>query len=728
MAPPFAQNGPDSSRRSQSLSSSQAGQSGPLSSTARKSGRPQAPERGISFAEQSFMGNNPSSEGPSQPGRGRPSLVQQRDHQSRLFVTKTAPHAANRRRPPPVARAEHHPLAGPRVPARKISTPNRAAESSFSFVAPLQSHFDRPTKSSPVPPPWMAHWMQTPRGVRKRGENDIGGRSAPRMMVTGMSSQQRSKAAGPRPLQAHRNRYREDTPTRGGFVVEPGLILRKLHENDDEGIVNTQSGAPRLAKGARKIAYPPILGTKSARNFDGQTATKRAGLATKAARKSQIEDADSDAIEVPDTSSSEADTDEEEEDVEQLMAALDSLTIKTVRLKEYRQLPFLLRNLRRGFRHRCQLAGVTTGPKQLPSAPVSILYRYCLDDDELVELDANGREIHQYAERMGSTREWECPLCPLHGQFNTREMLQFHLRRDHQEVKVIWTRPEDHGGQAWHLELTIPDVELEPESDDDEDEEEEEEEEQGAPPRTEAESVAQGQARTPSPVVPLATPEPLVAPSPSSSIIPKKFRAYSPTPSTTTYADTRSRSVTLQTAKTASSRGSLPSRYPTPPPQSDPLGPSAQYPYLPETPIDGEIYYSCRPGGPKIYDLLNTLPLEPFGVLSWQIVDREEELFEMDDVRDEDKVILALWNRWIMLNRRAFIFEGYCKGLIDFIDQYWLMIHRAAGWSALRAFLLMLVANRFLDVSEVVQILKHYETHTGMDYWYKDDSELSEVS
>lgn len=61
--------------------------------------------------------------------------------------------------------------------------------------------------------------------------------------------------------------------------------------------------------------------------------------------------------------------------------------------------------------------------------------------------------------------------------------------------------------------------------------------------------------------------------------------------------------------------------------------------------------YSCRIGGPKLYDILSTLSLDKFGVLAWSIVEREEELFELDDVRDEDKVMLALWNRWIMLNR-----------------------------------------------------------------------------
>ena len=38
----------------------------------------------------------------------------------------------------------------------------------------------------------------------------------------------------------------------------------------------------------------------------------------------------------------------------------------------------------------------------------------------------------------------------------------------------------------------------------------------------------------------------------------------------------------------------------------------------------------------------------------------------------------------------------------------------------------MLVATRFLTLEEVVRVLKHYETHTGMDYWYKD--KLDEAS
>ena len=46
--------------------------------------------------------------------------------------------------------------------------------------------------------------------------------------------------------------------------------------------------------------------------------------------------------------------------------------------------------------------------------------------------------------------------------------------------------------------------------------------------------------------------------------------------------------------------------------------------------------------------------------------------------------------------RTEFVFKGYRKGVIAFIDLYWHMIHRAAGWGALRAFLL--VRDNYLGV------------------------------
>jgi len=147
------------------------------------------------------------------------------------------------------------------------------------------------------------------------------------------------------------------------------------------------------------------------------------------------------------------------------------------------------------------------------------------------------------------------------------------------------------------------------------------------------------------------------------------------------------------------------------PPLENALGPSAQYPYLPESTEDNRVYFSCRPSGPRIYDLLNTLPLAQFGTLSWFILDREQELFELNDILDEDKVLQALWGRWILLKRPQFLADYY-KGTVAFIDEYWRIIHRAAGWAALRTWLLMFVVNRFLTGSEVAQILRHYESLT----------------
>ena len=88
-----------------------------------------------------------------------------------------------------------------------------------------------------------------------------------------------------------------------------------------------------------------------------------------------------------------------------------------------------------------------------------------------------------------------------------------------------------------------------------------------------------------------------------------------------------------------------PSRYPTPPPFKDLEGPTTVHPYI------SEDTYSDRPGGPKLYDILSELSLEPFGLMTGYVIEKEEDVFELDEMRDEDKVILVLWSRWILLNR-----------------------------------------------------------------------------
>ena len=133
--------------------------------------------------------------------------------------------------------------------------------------------------------------------------------------------------------------------------------------------------------------------------------------------------------------------------------------------------------------------------------------------------------------------------------------------------------------------------------------------------------------------------------------IPSKFKRRSPSLTSDNRTSTsQDRSTTTPSSVSRQIPLSLPPHYPQVP--HDPLGPAAKFPYLPAT-WEGAVpvHFSCRPGGPRLYDLLNTLPLEPFGALAWFVIDKEEEIFECDDVRDEDKVMQALWGRWILLNR-----------------------------------------------------------------------------
>ena len=134
----------------------------------------------------------------------------------------------------------------------------------------------------------------------------------------------------------------------------------------------------------------------------------------------------------------------------------------------------------------------------------------------------------------------------------------------------------------------------------------------------------------------------------------------------TLQSSSRSRSMTgtsqstMATTTTATPRISSEARYPTPPPPDDPLGPAARPPYLPAYSEYGgpTVYYSCRPGGACLFDLLGTLPMKEFGILEWEVLDREEEIYESDDVKEEYKVMHALWARWIMRHRSVRLLES----------------------------------------------------------------------
>ena len=131
----------------------------------------------------------------------------------------------------------------------------------------------------------------------------------------------------------------------------------------------------------------------------------------------------------------------DDEDIDDLQEAFDALTLPEARLKQYRRLPFLLRNLRRGFEKACNRRRIRTTPPEQPEGAVKVVYKYYLegsDSDDaanLADSSDEGREKQMFVGSMGS---WFCPMCSLHKLFARREMLVFHLVKDHPQVKVSW--------------------------------------------------------------------------------------------------------------------------------------------------------------------------------------------------------------------------------------------------------------------------------------------------
>ena len=145
------------------------------------------------------------------------------------------------------------------------------------------------------------------------------------------------------------------------------------------------------------------------------------------------------------------------------------------------------------------------------------------------------------------------------------------------------------------------------------------------------------------------------------------------------------------------------------PSRRDPLGPLGVYPFLPSSVNDGNdsLSFSCRPCGPRLFDIVARQPISEYGLTSWSLLERDEELFEIDDIRDEEKAMHALWNRWIFLNRRYFypflqnllsctdwrLKSRYLldppRMVVEFVEGSQHIIMETAGWKGVRVWLLV---------------------------------------
>ncbi|KAJ4487968.1 hypothetical protein J3R30DRAFT_872748 [Lentinula aciculospora] len=328
-----------------------------------------------------------------------------------------------------------------------------------------------------------------------------------------------------------------------------------------------------------------------------------------------------------------------------------------------RNLPFLKRNLRTAFKKSFSTSiGSPSG-----AVVLQVLLRASSDQSRW----------------SFSLDSWSCPLCHLLGELDSRQMLDFHLQWHHPGVEVLWLREKD---PEWRLILSFPVLSTS-------------HIERPVAPYfryafiKKTVDIADHDAQGNQSITSLTMEDELDSDvdadiSVRMSPVPTpKIEFASPSSISISLSPPRGRSITTAEGPHPTP---LDPQYPLPPPADNPLGPAARYPYLPAISDDGKIvlHYSCRAGGPYLYDLLGLLPLDEYGVLSWLVLDREAEIFENEDISDECKVMHALWDRWIMMNRRRFI-QDYLVGTIDFVDKYWLMIHRAAGWSALRYWLVV---------------------------------------
>jgi len=117
---------------------------------------------------------------------------------------------------------------------------------------------------------------------------------------------------------------------------------------------------------------------------------------------------------------------------------------------------------------------------------------------------------------------------------------------------------------------------------------------------------------------------------------------------------------------------------------------------------------SCRPCGPRLFDLVAEHDMGDYGLTSWSLLERDEELFEIDDIRDEEKAMQALWNRWIFSQRRCYLLDPR-KAVINFVETFQLSIMKTAGWKGMRVWLLLLAKHKYLTGDDVVTVMNHYE-------------------
>ncbi|KAH9968247.1 hypothetical protein BC827DRAFT_487818 [Russula dissimulans] len=378
---------------------------------------------------------------------------------------------------------------------------------------------------------------------------------------------------------------------------------------------------------------------------------------------------------------------------EAMLAAFGALSLSTAIAAKKRRLPFLRRIVRTSFFRRCRMMGVALDSVASQTQSLTILYKIPMDLSDN-ESDNEVTEYSVYEVKL-AVDQLLCPLCDTLGRLITKEMLEAHLKWDHIEVEASWRIRKD---ESWELALELTGDELEV---------------------VESEEVALSYSSSHSSV----RPWPPNGELPVSDTDPGEFETgthniatHVEHPVSYFFKFKPESSPTPASSIASLTPAAVGNRLHRAPIAGDPLGPLGVYPYLPLIPTNNDdslsLSFSCRPCGPRLFDLVARYPMSDYGLTSWSLLERDEELFEIDDIRDEEKAMQALWNRWIVSRRRGYLLDP-CKSVVEFVDTFHPTIVETAGWKGVRVWLLLLAKHKYLTGDDVVTVMRFYETITS---------------
>ncbi|KAI9458835.1 hypothetical protein BJY52DRAFT_397253 [Lactarius psammicola] len=371
-----------------------------------------------------------------------------------------------------------------------------------------------------------------------------------------------------------------------------------------------------------------------------------------------------------------------------MMAAFGTLSLSVAAAAQKKRLPFLRRVVKTSFRRRCQRTGIVLDSVSPPTQALTILYKLAIDvsEDESDD-DVTVYSVHKVKLAIDKLL---CPLCDTLGGISSKEMLEAHMEWDHSEVEASW-RQKQSGN--WELALELRGGEVD---------------------EWEGTESPLGQELSPpsSPVRPLSPTDTLRGSSVDAGEPPSHAHETAEATEALEQYDYLKTDLSLSPASHRPSftvSGSA-RRVPG---TGDPLGPLAVFPYFPTSDDNESLRFSCRPCGPRLFDLVARFPASEYGLTSWSLIERDEELFEIDDVRDEEKAMQALWNRWIFFERRRYLLDPK-KTTIEFVGKFLAIITKTAGWKGMRVWLLLLAKHKYLTGDDVVAVMSYYEKAAGI--------------